>query len=171
VGLLDSAAQAIHLRTFLIGQGYVAAISNHDNLSSMALVKRGGPGSEKSRHINIRHLFWQKGRQSVTRERVRFASLPMARAVPPTEVVPRARSPEVRTCYEYNTVGHIHRDCPRRVLVTVDDEVDEDVLYEAAMLYDDNTYMMRRCVLAQQALRDTVSNDIDAEPDRSRVRA
>jgi hypothetical protein len=28
-----------------------------DNMSCMALIKRGGPGSERSRHINIRH-FW-----------------------------------------------------------------------------------------------------------------
>jgi hypothetical protein len=76
---------------------------------------------------------------SANRERVRYASPPMARAAPPAEVVPRARRPEVRTCYECNTVGHIRQDCPRCVLVTVDDEVDEDALYEAAMLYDDNT--------------------------------
>ena len=28
-----------------------------DNISTMALMKRGGSGSERSRHINIRH-FW-----------------------------------------------------------------------------------------------------------------
>ena len=28
-----------------------------DNMSCMALIKRGGQGSERSRHINIRH-FW-----------------------------------------------------------------------------------------------------------------
>ena len=32
-----------------------------DNLSCMALMKRGGPCSERSRHINIRH-FWLKER-------------------------------------------------------------------------------------------------------------
>ena len=32
-----------------------------DNLSYMSLVKRGGPGSERSRHINIRH-FWEAER-------------------------------------------------------------------------------------------------------------
>ena len=57
------------------------------------------------------------------------------------------------------------------MLVTVDDEVDEDALYEAAMLYDDNTCMMTRCVLTWPALRDMVSNDTDVKPDRSRVRA
>ena len=30
-------------------------------MSCMALMKRGGPGSERSRHINIRH-FWVKER-------------------------------------------------------------------------------------------------------------
>ena len=63
VGLFDSAAQAIHLRIFLMGQGYVVgpAIIYQDNLSFMALMKRGGPGSERSRHINIRH-FWEAER-------------------------------------------------------------------------------------------------------------
>ena len=33
------------------------AIVYQDNMSCMALMKRGGPGSDRSRHINIRH-FW-----------------------------------------------------------------------------------------------------------------
>ena len=59
VGLSDTASQAIHLRNFVIAQGYEIgpAIVYQDNLSCMALMKRGGPGSERSRHINIRH-FW-----------------------------------------------------------------------------------------------------------------
>ncbi len=59
VGLSDSAAQAIHLRNVLTGQGYVVdlAIIHQDNLSSMALMKRGGSSSGRSRHINIRHFF------------------------------------------------------------------------------------------------------------------
>ena len=59
VGLSDTASQAIHLRNFVIAQGYETgpAIIYQDNTSCMALVKRGGPGSERSRHINIRH-FW-----------------------------------------------------------------------------------------------------------------
>ena len=59
VGLSDSAAQAIHLRNFVHEQGYDVgpAVIYQDNLSCMALMKRGGPGSERSRHINIRH-FW-----------------------------------------------------------------------------------------------------------------
>ena len=59
VGLSDTASQAIHLRNFVIAQGYEVgpAIIYQDNMSCMALMKRGGPGSERSRHINIRH-FW-----------------------------------------------------------------------------------------------------------------
>jgi hypothetical protein len=58
VNLSDSAAQAIKLRNFTTGQEYVngpVAIFQ-DNLGCMALVKRGGPGSERFRHINI-HYF------------------------------------------------------------------------------------------------------------------
>jgi hypothetical protein len=59
VGLSDTASQAIHLRNFVLAQGYEVgpAIIYQDNMSCMALMKRGGPGSERSRHINIRH-FW-----------------------------------------------------------------------------------------------------------------
>jgi len=41
------------------GYGTGPAVIYQDNLSCMALMKRGGPGSERSRHINIRH-FWLK---------------------------------------------------------------------------------------------------------------
>lgn len=63
VGLSDTASQAIQLRNFVIAQGYDTgpAIIYQDNLSCMALMKRGGPGSERSRHIDIRH-FWLKER-------------------------------------------------------------------------------------------------------------
>lgn len=63
VGLSDSAAQAIHLRNFVQAQGYETgpAVIYQDNLSCMALMRRGGPGSERSRHINIRH-FWMAER-------------------------------------------------------------------------------------------------------------
>jgi hypothetical protein len=59
VGLSDTASLAIHLRNFVRAQGYDTgpAIIYQDNLSTMALMKRGGPGTERSRHINIRH-FW-----------------------------------------------------------------------------------------------------------------
>ena len=61
VGLSDTASQAIHLRNFVLAQGYETgpAVIYQDNLSCMALMKRGSPGSERSRHINIRH-FWVK---------------------------------------------------------------------------------------------------------------
>ncbi len=43
----------------MIAQGYSVgpAVIYQDNLSCMALMKCGGPGSERSRHIGIRH-FW-----------------------------------------------------------------------------------------------------------------
>ena len=61
VGLSDTASQAVHLRNFVISQGYDVGpvIVFQDNLSCMALMKRGGPGSERSRHIHIRY-FWLK---------------------------------------------------------------------------------------------------------------
>jgi hypothetical protein len=63
VGLSDTASQAIHLRNFIGAQGYDMgpAVIYQDNLSCMALMKRGGPSSERSRHIDIRH-FWLKER-------------------------------------------------------------------------------------------------------------
>ncbi len=59
VGLSDSTAHAIHIRIFVIAQAYSvgSAIIYQDNLDCMALMKRGGPGSERYRHICIRH-FW-----------------------------------------------------------------------------------------------------------------
>ena len=62
VGLSDTASQAIHLRNFVIAQGYKIgpALIYLDNMSCMALIKRCGPGSERSRHINIRHILLQK---------------------------------------------------------------------------------------------------------------
>ena len=59
VGLSDTASQAIHTRLFLIAQGYEIgpATIYQDNKSCMALMKRGAPGSERSRHIDIKY-FW-----------------------------------------------------------------------------------------------------------------
>jgi hypothetical protein len=59
VGVSDTASQAIHLRNLIIAQGYDLgpAVVYQDNISCMALFKRGGRGSDRSRHINIRH-FW-----------------------------------------------------------------------------------------------------------------
>ena len=59
VALSDFASQAIHVRNFVQAQGYELGpvVIYQDNMSCMALMKRGGPSSERSRHINIRH-FW-----------------------------------------------------------------------------------------------------------------
>ena len=61
VALSDYASQAIWLRNFILAQGYDVGpvILHQDNMSCMALIKRGGPASERSRHIDIRH-FWVK---------------------------------------------------------------------------------------------------------------
>ena len=61
VALSDYAGRGIHLRNFLIGEGYEIGpvIIFQDNKSCMALIERGRPSSERSRHINIRS-FWLK---------------------------------------------------------------------------------------------------------------
>ena len=63
VALSDSANQGIHVRNFLIAQGYSMdpIIIYQDNLSCMALVERGSSAAERTRHINIRY-FWVKER-------------------------------------------------------------------------------------------------------------
>jgi hypothetical protein len=50
VGVSDTASQAIHLRNLIIAQGYNLgpAVVYQDNMSCMALFKRGGPGSDRS---------------------------------------------------------------------------------------------------------------------------
>jgi hypothetical protein len=65
VGLSDSASQAILIRNFVIAQGYDIGpvVIYQDNKSCIALIKRGGPTSTGSRHINIRH-FWLSERQA-----------------------------------------------------------------------------------------------------------
>jgi hypothetical protein len=59
VGASDHASPALHIRNFVIAQGYDVGplILYQDNMSCMALMKRGSPTSERSRHIAIRH-FW-----------------------------------------------------------------------------------------------------------------
>ena len=61
VALSDYASQAIWLRNFILAQGYDVGpvVLHQDNMSCMALIKRGGPASERSRHIDIRY-FWVK---------------------------------------------------------------------------------------------------------------
>jgi hypothetical protein len=63
VGLSDTATQAIHINEFLREQGIATgpAVLGQDNMSTIALTRRGGPGSERSRHIAIRY-FWLKER-------------------------------------------------------------------------------------------------------------
>ena len=59
IALSDSANQALYLRWFLIDQGYKMGpvTSYQDDSSTMALVARGKPGAERTRHIDIRY-FW-----------------------------------------------------------------------------------------------------------------
>ena len=61
VGLSDKTSQVIHVRNFVNAQGYDTgpAVIYQDNLSCLALMKRGTPGTIRTRHINIRH-FWVK---------------------------------------------------------------------------------------------------------------
>ena len=63
VGLSDSANQGLHVRIFLIAQGYEMGPINiyQDNMSCMALIGRGRSAAERTRHINIRY-FWVKER-------------------------------------------------------------------------------------------------------------
>ena len=64
VALSDSVGQLIHAREFVKWQGYEQMHPTEvyqDNMSTIALIKAGRPGNERSRHINIRY-FWVKER-------------------------------------------------------------------------------------------------------------
>ena len=63
VGLSDSSNQALHMRSFLVCQGYEMppVVVYQDNMSCMALVERGRSGAERTRRIDIRY-FWVKER-------------------------------------------------------------------------------------------------------------
>ena len=63
VRLSDSANQGLHVRNFLMSQGYSLGpvIIYQDNMSCMALVERGRSAAERTRHIDIRY-FWMKER-------------------------------------------------------------------------------------------------------------
>ena len=63
IGLSDSANQGIHVRNFLIMQGYrMGPVTVYqDNMSCMALIDRGRSGAERTRHIAIKY-FWVKER-------------------------------------------------------------------------------------------------------------
>jgi hypothetical protein len=61
VALSDYASAGIHLMNFLKSQGYEVQPCNlmQDNMSTIALIRRGQPGAIGSRHMNIRY-FWLK---------------------------------------------------------------------------------------------------------------
>ena len=63
VALSDSASQGLHLRQFVIAQGYTCGPVTlyQDNMSTMALIERGRSAGERTRHIDIRY-FWVKER-------------------------------------------------------------------------------------------------------------
>jgi hypothetical protein len=75
VALSDMASQAIHVRGFVSEQGHAVgpAVIYQDNLSCMALMKKGGPCSERSRHISIRR-FWVKERADLNEVSVEHLS-------------------------------------------------------------------------------------------------
>jgi hypothetical protein len=58
VGFSDSTARAIYIKKLVEKQGYSLghAIIYQDNLSCITFMKRDGPRSERSHHINIRHF-------------------------------------------------------------------------------------------------------------------
>jgi hypothetical protein len=59
IALSDSSGHIIWVRDYLIGQGYKIgpAVVFQDNMSTMALAKKGYSTSDKTRHINIRYFF------------------------------------------------------------------------------------------------------------------
>ena len=62
-GLSDTASTALHLNNFVdcttSGYNLEPTVLHQDNMSGMAVMKKGGPVSECSRHIHIRY-FWLK---------------------------------------------------------------------------------------------------------------
>jgi len=67
VAASDKAAEGLHLDHLLRAQGYTdmaPPILYQDNLSAMALIKKGSPTSIRSRHIEIRH-FWLHEQQAL----------------------------------------------------------------------------------------------------------
>jgi hypothetical protein len=59
IALTDASGHVIWVRDYLIGQGYPIgpATIYQDNMSTMALVKKGYSTSNNTRHINIRYFF------------------------------------------------------------------------------------------------------------------
>ena len=65
VAASDSANQALFVREFMIQQGHKMkpVVIFQDNLSCMALINKGRPSSERTRHMSIRN-FWLKDKVS-----------------------------------------------------------------------------------------------------------
>ena len=63
VALSDSCNHGMHVRRFIVAQGYASNPLRvfQDNMSCMALVRRGRSAAEKTRHTDIRY-FWVKER-------------------------------------------------------------------------------------------------------------
>lgn len=63
VGLSDSTNQGFYIRNFIIAQGYTQNPMKiyQDNMSCMALMKRGRAAGERSRLVDIRY-YWVKER-------------------------------------------------------------------------------------------------------------
>lgn len=59
IALTDASGHVIWVRDYLIGQGYdIGPVTIYqDNMSTMALVKKGYSTSNNTRHINIRYFF------------------------------------------------------------------------------------------------------------------
>jgi hypothetical protein len=59
VAVSDASSQIIWTRNFLIAQGYntPAAEIFQDNMSTIAIIKKGSSTSKRTRHINIRYYF------------------------------------------------------------------------------------------------------------------
>ena len=58
VALSDSSNQALHLRNFIRGQAHACGPVTvyQDNMSCMALIKRGRSAAERTRHISIKYF-------------------------------------------------------------------------------------------------------------------
>ena len=70
-GISDFSSAVIGVRYFLEAQGYTLdpATVWHDNMSTLALIQKGRPASDRSRHINIRFFFVK---ERVTAGELRF---------------------------------------------------------------------------------------------------
>ena len=143
-----------------------AAFMLADDVRALVIVP---PAAAAPRRLPVKGTT-KENASSTGRERVRFASPPISRTAAPSGAVRREKRPEVRTCWECNTVGHVRRECPRRVLIAVGDEEDEDALYETAMNYGDAACMMTRCLLPEPRHRGILIDDGGDEPKHGRTR-